>query len=263
MAVIPITSIADERLQPYRDLPHSRLPRDSKLFIAEGRLLVERLLANDFRAHSVLAKDTSVNWFQQRLEEDVPVYSLPRKLIEEVIGFDFHHGLLACGYRKPLPLLDDAIPAADKPATIVVCVDIQDPENLGGILRNCAAFGVDTVILNSNSCDAFSRRVLRVSMGTAFQLRLVESADLATDLRRLSAEFDVELAATVLSRDAEPLATMDRPNRFGLLLGNEAHGLDETWQALCQRRVTIPMEFSTDSLNVAVASGIFLYHFSR
>ena len=100
-------------------------------------------------------------------------------------------------------------------------------------------------------------------MGTVVSLPIVQSDDLLRDLRRLRAEWGVELAATVVQDDtAEPLASAMRPPRFGLLFGNEAQGLDAAHIAACHRRVTIPMKLGTDSLNVAVALGIFLYHFT-
>ena len=83
------------------------------------------------------------------------------------------------------------------------------------------------------------------------------------DLKRLRDEWGVELAATVLDDAAEPLSHAGRAGRFGLLFGNEAQGLDGEHVAVCQRRVTIPMKLGTDSLNVAVAAGIFLYHFTQ
>ena len=99
-------------------------------------------------------------------------------------------------------------------------------------------------------------------MGAALRLPILESPDLERDVRRLREEWDVELIATVLDHTAEPLAHAAKPLRLGLLFGNEADGLDARWQALCHLRLTIPMRGGTDSLNVAIAAGIFLHHFS-
>ncbi len=90
---------------------------------------------------------------------------------------------------------------------------------------------------------------------------MVESANLPTDLDRLQA-LGVELLATVLAPDAEPLKACTRPRRFALLLGSEGHGLPAEIIAQCDRRITIPMHPGVDSLNVAVAAGIILHHFS-
>ena len=140
---------------------------------------------------------------------------------------------------------------------------IQDPENLGGILRNCAAFGVDLVVIGENSADPLSRRVLRVSMGTVLKLRFYQSTQLEQDVWRLRDEFSIHLAASVADPGAPAARQAPRPRRLGLLLGNERAGLSPALVEGSQSRWTIPMQLQTDSLNVAVASGIFLYHFSN
>jgi tRNA G18 (ribose-2'-O)-methylase SpoU len=100
-------------------------------------------------------------------------------------------------------------------------------------------------------------------MGAVFKLPAVESSDLAADLAFLRDEFHVQLAATVLDEGAEVLETAARPARLALLFGNEGHGLPGELVELCQRKITVPMCRDTDSLNAAVASGVFLYHFTR
>jgi tRNA G18 (ribose-2'-O)-methylase SpoU len=100
-------------------------------------------------------------------------------------------------------------------------------------------------------------------MGTALALPIVRSNNLKHDLTTLREKYDVQLAAAVLADHAEPLERAARPPRFGLLLGNEFHGLAPDVVSLCHRTVTLPMALNTDSLNVAVAAGVFLYHFTR
>jgi tRNA G18 (ribose-2'-O)-methylase SpoU len=131
------------------------------------------------------------------------------------------------------------------------------------MIRLCAGFGVDALVLGEHSHDPFWRQSVRVSMGTVFSLPIVQSDDLLRDLKRLRDEWQIEFAATVLDETAESLAHASRGPRFGLLFGNEAQGLDDAHAAVCRRRVTIPMKLGTDSLNVAVAAGIFLFHFTR
>jgi tRNA G18 (ribose-2'-O)-methylase SpoU len=91
---------------------------------------------------------------------------------------------------------------------------------------------------------------------------IIRSQDILADLRRLREAYGVQLLASVLDESAEPLAGARRPARMALLFGNEAQGLSKQHIAACDRRVTIPMKLGTDSLNVSVAAGIFLYHFT-
>ncbi len=261
MPLIPIHDVDDERLAVYRDLLSAKASRRCGLFIAEGRLLVDRLVASSFPTHSILVDERRVGSLPEQPAERL-VFVTPAKLIEEIIGFNFHRGVLACGHRQPQPALNDVMQHVPSHATILVCVGIQDPTNLGGILRSAAAFGVNAVILGRQCSDPFSRRVLRVSMGATLKLPLIESGDLAADLNRLRHDFHFERIAAVLD-DAEVLEQARLSTRLAILIGNEAHGLPGEIAAMCERRVTIPMQLGTDSLNAAVAGGIMLHHFTR
>lgn len=263
MPYIAIEDVSDSRISHYRDLRNWNLLHRSSLFIVEGGLLVERLLASTFEVESILIETDRLDAFRQRLSEDTMVYIVPHGQVERIIGFNFHRGVLACGRRRRSDSLDDSIDPASRVLTLVICVDIHDPTNLGTILRNCSAFGADAVILSPRCADPFSRRVLRVSMGASLRIPIIRSLNLQQDLHRLKREFEVQLAATVLENSAEILAQTQRPSRFALLFGNEGHGLDESVIEICDRRITLPMRGGTDSLNAAVASGIFLYHFTR
>jgi tRNA G18 (ribose-2'-O)-methylase SpoU len=261
MTLIPINDIEDERLLAYRDLLRAKTSRRSGRFIVEGQLLVERLVASSFSMHSILVDERRIGLLPV-VPEDCLIYLMSAKLIEEIVGYNFHRGILACGIRKPQPPLNDVLQDITDPATILVCVGIQDPTNLGSILRSAAAFGVCAVILGHHCSDPLSRRVLRVSMGAALKLPLIEVADLAFDLNRLHSEFHFERFAMVLD-NAELLDHATRSIRTAILIGNEAHGLPHEIAVACERRVTIPMQLDTDSLNAAVASGIILHHFTH
>jgi tRNA G18 (ribose-2'-O)-methylase SpoU len=259
MPRIPIDSLADPRVRPYWDLRNKRLRTREGKFIAEGDLVVARLLASEHRVESLVVADDQLD--RVPVPDDVVVYVTPRTLIESLIGFKFHRGILACGVRPSPVDLARVVAPAPQPVKIVACAAVHDPENLGGILRNCAAFGVDAVLVSQDSADPYSRRVLRVSMGAVLKLQVHQPAELEEDLRRLRDEFSVHVAATVVDPQAPPLDTAPHLPRLAVVLGNERTGLSPSLVAGSQSRWTIPMQLQTDSLNVAVASGIFLYHF--
>jgi tRNA G18 (ribose-2'-O)-methylase SpoU len=253
-----IQSIDDARLEAYRNLKHTNRTRWARRFIAEGEKLVRRLLESDFAVDSVLVSERFEPTLAPLVPAGVPCWIVPDAMVETLVGFDFHRGILACGRRKPAPRLEQLAPPG-RPATLVVCPNVQDPENLGSILRISAAFGCDGVIVGRSAADPFSRRVLRVSMGAAFRVPVLHSKNLQRDLRELSGPLGVQLAAAVLDESAEPLDQATRRDRLAILLGSEGHGLPEEIVTLCQRKITIPMPMGTDSLNVAVAAGILLY----
>jgi tRNA G18 (ribose-2'-O)-methylase SpoU len=263
MPRIYIDSLTDPRVQPYCQLKQSNLRRHGSLFIAEGTKLVDRLLASEYRVASVLLSDKREEEWAPKVPEDVPVYIIPRALGAMLVGFNFHVGVVACGYRRPNPQLCDVLPARDRSCLVVVCAHCDNPENLGAIVRLSAAFGADALLLGPHCCDPYARRVLRVSMGSAFFLPIVESQNLPADLQALSQTHGVTLYATRLDPQAIPLDQVQPVVRSAIVLGNEHAGLDDATAALCQHQLVIPMRGAADSLNVSVAAGIVLYHFSR
>jgi len=250
-----VDRLEDRRLDPYRSLKIASLHRRAGLFIAEGDKVVERLLASDFEVVSVLVSERRVSSLGLLEKPGLEVFVVSDRLATELVGFKFHAGTMACGRRKPSPDLTTLATAA----FVVGCSGVDDPENLGSIIRHCAAFGVGGLVLGPNCADPYSRRVIRVSMGNGFRMPIIETGDLATDLLRLKNEHGFQLIATVLEQEAEPVRGATAPDRAVILFGNEAHGLEPGLVGICDRRVTVPMHSAADSLNVAVAAALILY----
>ena len=130
--------------------------------------------------------------------------------MNQILGLKFHSGVIACGHRKPRQTIDEVVPRDRERLTLVICPDISNVENIGSLIRLSAGFGADAMILGERCHDPFWRQSVRVSMGTIFRLPLVQTDDLARDLRRLREEWGVELVATVLDATAEPLGLRER-----------------------------------------------------
>jgi tRNA G18 (ribose-2'-O)-methylase SpoU len=254
-----ITSLDDARLAPYRSLKGKELARQGGRFIAESEFVVRRLLASDYPAESVVVAERKAAALAEAVPSHVPLYAVPDRLLNEVVGYKFHTGVMAVGRRLPSPPLAAVLPAAGR-SVVAVCPDLNNFENLGSVIRTAAAFGVDALLLGERCCDPFYRMSVRVSMGTCFRLPIVRSEDLLRDLAELRQSHGYQLLATVLDDDAEPLPTLAVPERTAVLFGNEAVGLSPADVAACDRRVTLPMRRGTDSLNVATAAAVFLYH---
>ncbi len=246
------------------EVKESELLNSYGLFVAEGEHLVRRLLHSNYETHSVLVEEACcAKLAADTADRDLPVYTVDKKLIRQIAGYDFNRGALALGVRRALPAADHWMPSVNEKALLVICPEINDAENLGAILRTAAAFEVTGVILGERCRDPFYRRTLRVSMGAVFALPMAQSLDLAKDLQRLRTDHGVSLVATVLHDATTSVPAYTPPHRCGLLFGTESQGLGSEWLSLCDERITLPMAQRTDSLNVAVAAGIFLYHCSR
>ncbi len=255
-----ISSLDEPFAGPYRNLKDKELARDGDRFIAEGENVVRRLLASRMPVESVLIADRKRDAIAPLVAPQTPMLVSSDELIEQIIGFEFHSGVLACGIRPPSPTLGTVVPPLPKRAILTVCQQITNTENLGSLIRISAALGADAMILGEHCCDAFFRQSIRVSMGSIFSLPIVRSSDLLLDLDRLARDWQFQRIAAMSAPDADPLQALEPPPRVAVVFGNEAQGLDADTIAHCDRRVTIPMWRNTDSLNVAVAAAIFLYH---
>lgn len=249
---------ADPRLVPYLSLKGDR-GVDGPC-IAEGPLLVERLLKSGWEMLSVLVSDRHAARFVEQFDQaETPLLVLPESMLQDVVGFAFHRGVLAAARRPPLPDPRTLLHSLGPRDVVVLCPEINSPENLGAIFRIAGGFGVAGVVLGPRCCDPYSRRTLRVSMGSALGIPICASRDLRADMTWL-AEVGVDWWAAVCEPPAEDLAELHPQGPTGLVLGTEADGLDPEIAAACARRVTIPMQSGfVDSLNVAVAAGIFLH----
>ena len=271
MPLLPITDLSDTRLDPYRSLKLSNQTRTSGHLIAEGHRVVKRLVESDFAVDSILVTDRRQHMVDGIDPDRYRIYLLPEELASQLVGYDFHGGVVAAGWRRESPAISDWLPLeATTSERVVVCPRITDPDNLGTLIRLCVGFGVRALILGPGSTDPFSRRVLRVSMGHAFFLPIMPADELEPQLTALRERHGFRFLATVLDPTATPLERFpfggldedgSRSSRLGLLFGNEADGLEPEWIDFCDERVTIPMGPQADSLNVAVSAGIFLHWF--
>jgi tRNA G18 (ribose-2'-O)-methylase SpoU len=258
-----IDDLNDPRIAIYRDLKTSNRTRRLDQFVVEGEKLFDRLRESPFPIVSVLASDRNSARIANRVPAGVPLYVVPHQSISLLVGFNFHRGILACGERRSWPDLATIAAGRSEERTLIICPRLENPENLGAIVRIGDVFGVDAVLVGGRCPDPLSRRVLRVSMGTALRLPVLASDDLAQDLDRLGGALGFKLVASLVDPSAESLRDFRRPDRLALLLGSEGDGLEPEWIARCQRKVTIPMRPGAESLNVAVAAGILLYHLTR
>lgn len=260
--IIPIDSPQDPRLVRYqREFERKSHMRDG-YFVAESQFLVQRLLDSDFEIDSIVVDGVEkIPQLPDHRQGTLPIYVLSRDAIKVLAGYNFHRGIMVCGKRPPRPSIDHVLPIDHSPKlTVLAASMIGDFENLGAIIRTACAFGADAILLDDGCADPFSRRSLRVSTGHAFKIPIVESEDFVADLAKLKS-FGFESYATVLSEQATPLKEVTRADRSVLLMGNEGYGLEESTLTHCDHQITLPMQRGSDSLNVAMATGIFLYHF--
>jgi len=257
-----IRNINDPRLQVYRDVRRSQFARQEGLFIAEGSTVVRRLFESEFETVSVLVSDKKWARFAEHIPAGTQVYRIAYDLVCELVGFRFHAGIVACGQRRENPDLNQLLETVGGRQTFVIAPHLTDPENVGSLIRIGAAFGVTAVIFGDACSDPFSRRAIRVSMANGLFLPVIQTEHLAPVFETLR-RHGVRSYATVLDSTAQSLESVEIPHHSALVFGNETHGLEQHWIDACDQTVTIPMQRGTDSLNISVSAGIFLFCFTR
>lgn len=260
--IIPVTDPADPRLAPFMNVRDRDLRQaHGDAFIAEGESVLAVFLSkgSHFRPEALLVAgnriDTALAWAPP---DDLPIYVADQDLMDTVVGFPIHRGLLGLGRRAPSPPLADLLKG--RPRVVVGLVGIANHDNMGGIFRNAAAFGAGAVVLDATSCDPLYRKAIRVSVGGVLNVpftRLGSSAGVAAALTGLGYR-----VLALSPRGAMRLHEVPTDRPVALLLGTEGPGLPDAEMAHAET-VRIDMAGGFDSLNVATTSGIALYELTR
>ena len=259
--------------------------REQGIFVAEGEKVVRRLLESNFGVVSLLIPEKWVQQLEgllQKRSEMIEVFVAEKELLERMTGFSMYQGLLAVGKIPSQPSLDEILSRSRRPWLLVAVDSLTSAENLGALVRNCAAFGVQALIIGETSASPFLRRAVRSSMGTIFQLPAIELAQGHSSRIAHHASNSPQTATSRLAdtlcylRDvgvrcvaahphglAKTPAEADFKRDCCIVFGSEGYGISEPVLNLCDETVAIPMAPSVDSLNVAAAAAVFLYEAQR
>jgi tRNA G18 (ribose-2'-O)-methylase SpoU len=199
-----------------------------------------------------------------RFEETI-VYVGPEELLEGIVGFSMHQNLLAIGMIPRNPAIESLHTQQTGRHVHVALEGLADAENMGMILRNCAAFGVRSLIVGADSSSPWLRRSVRVSLGNVFSIRIHQTEDLLSTLETCRVELGWRLIATTPRGGHPTIGTQqsEGAEHLCLLFGSEATGLTEQALELCHDRFSIPMHGGVDSINVANAVAVAMHEATR
>jgi tRNA G18 (ribose-2'-O)-methylase SpoU len=261
--MIRIDDPDDPRIAAYRHVRERDLVGREGLFVAEGEVVL-RVLARSplVEPVSVLLAEKRVAGLAEitdRLPAHVPVYAAGQAVMDAIVGFPIHRGILAMGRRRAPPSAAQLLAGLPARAIVLTPCGIGNHDNMGGLFRNAAAFGVDAVLLDADCCDPLYRKAIRVSVGASLIMPFAQAERDEDLVGLLDAAGFTSLALS--PRGKTRLADLTRPARAAVLLGAEGPGLSEAVMARA-RTVSIPMAAGFDSLNVATTAGIVLHHLS-
>lgn len=251
--MIQITDIEDSRVEEFRSLKGKNLLRDN-LIVVEGEKGVLKLLKSTLKIKKIFAPIAFFNKYEDLLKGDA--YFADRVILEGIVGHHLHQGIMALAERAPDKKLSDLLFPA------LILNGVSSPENVGSIVRSCAAFGIKSLIVDPKSCSPYLRRCIRVSMGNIFFMDIHHSKDLKETIAQLKASH-VEIYGA-----ANVAGSLDLPDlkfwpNTAIILGSEGHGIESDILDMCEKLVRIPIDGDVAHLNVATATSIFLYKLNQ
>lgn len=266
MTTIRVSTFSDSRLDPYARLTEhqlrNKLEPERGILIAESPYVIEVGLRCGLEPLSLLveaARLDAIGSLVARLPESVPVYVLPGDEIRKLTGYRANRGPL-CAMRRPRERTPEDV--LEDARRVVVLEGLVDVSNVGAVFRSAAGLGADALIVAPSCADPYTRRAVRVSMGTVFQVPWARAAgEWPRDTLSLLRARDFSCYALALESGALPLddPTLRATDRIALFFGTEGTGLSREVLAGCDRSVVIPMSHGVDSLNVAASSAVALW----
>ena len=247
--------LRDKSLRQKREAPGGDM---QGVFIAEGDIVIKRALEAGYKLQCVLV-DAKRKQPLPASFELVEVYTASERVLEQIAGYHSYRGALACFYRKPLRSAEELMNDQSL-VTFVIVEGVNNPTNLGTIMRCAAGLDVDALLLSSDSCDPLSRRCCRVSMGEGFEIPYAWLPNITEGLANVK-ESGIEVLALTPKKDSVGIADLSysSDDRVALLLGAEGPGLTPQSMQVASRRVKIPMSGTVDSMNVGNAAAIAFY----
>lgn len=268
MAIASIQTVQDlaaPELALYRTLKRVEEHERAGVLVAANHKVIKRLLASRFTVVSALLTPEWLAKLEPQLRprpENIAVYVAEDALLETITGYKLHQGALAVAKIPAQMDLEALLKNSPRPLLLAAAEGIAFAENLGAIVRSCAAFGANGLIVGETCGSPFQRRAVAGSMGTIFEQPVVQSKNLVADLQMLRSH-GVRCFAAHLAQRATKLSDADLRGDCCLVFGAEGPGISEKVVAACDEVVQIPMPSHMNSLNVAVATGVFLYEATR
>lgn len=251
-----------------RELRYS-YEHEGGFFIAESPKVIERALDAGYEPVSFLMEEKHITGDAAFLIErcpELPVYTAPRSVLEQLTGYKMTRGVLCAFKRKENLSLEEACTNAKR---IAVLENIADATNLGAIFRSAAALGIDTVLLTPESADPLNRRTIRVSMGNVFLVNWARIGTKNSDwpengMKKLN-EMGFKTLSMALRNNSVDINSpvLHQEEKLAILLGTEGEGLLTETINMSDYVVKIPMKPGVDSLNVAAAAAVIFWELSK
>lgn len=248
MEVKKITSAQNEYIKKMAKLKEKKHREEQGLFIAEGEHLVEMALLSDFLIETLIMSDDYYEKNKDKFLCDIVV--VPKELLAKIADAKTPQGVVAV-IRMPESKNDDLC------GKFIYCDNLQDPGNVGTIIRTADAFSFSGVILSHNSADVFSPKVIRSSQGSLFNIKVITGKSIS--YLKDAKENGIFVTSTALYGECVDISNMKKCDNQIFIIGNEGSGVSEEILKISDEIAYIPMTGKAESLNAGVAASILMY----
>lgn len=246
-----ITDINDPQIKEFVSLKQSSL--DEKYVVVESKNVFKKLFNTNTKIHKVFTTVENLDFINEFCPQiDFPIYTANNEIMKKIVGHKIHQGMMAVINRP------EFIPFDEIKGNVVVLNGLTSPENVGSIVRSCAAFNVNTLIIDEKTCSPFIRRCIRVSTGNLFNIKVYKSSNLETDLKALQNK-DYTILTTANAPEAVSLHEYSFPSNCAIVIGSEGHGAQKEILDLSDTILKIDIDEEVTSLNAAIAASIVLF----
>lgn len=256
-----ITSRKNEKIIWASKLSDKKFRDKEGVFFVEGAKLLEEVILSEHTTEKVFFTQKALNLYAEILERAnaAEYYLVTDEVFEKLTDESAPQGVFAC-VKKPhsLPFSDDSI----KSGGFIILEDIQNPQNLGAILRCAYSLGGAKIVMTKNCADLYNPKTLRSAMGSVFKTECCVYDDICQFIDLLK-NCENRVFCTYLHSDSQLLGSFDFKESDSIVIGNEGHGVSIETVEKCTSSVIIPMVENAESLNAATASSIFIWEMNK
>ncbi len=249
--MIEIADINDSQISEFVTLRQSAL--DEKYVVVESKNVLKKLFEKNIKIHKIFSTVENLEFINKYCPDIYfPIYTASNELMKNIVGHKIHQGMMAVIDRPSFITFDEIC------GNVVVLNGLTSPENVGSIVRSCAAFNINTLIIDEKTCSPFIRRCIRVSTGNLFNINVYKSTNLKEDLLTLK-KTGYTILTTANADDAISLHEFTFTKKSAVVIGNEGYGVNEEIFELSDKILKIDIDEEVTSLNAAIATSIVLY----
>ncbi|MBT4030653.1 MAG: RNA methyltransferase [Campylobacteraceae bacterium] len=246
-----IVDINDSEIKEFISLKQSSL--DEKYVVVESKNVFKKLFNTNTKIHKVFTTVENIEFINEHCSNiDFPIFTASNEIMKKIVGHKIHQGMMAVIDRPEFISFDEIN------GNVIVLNGLTSPENVGSIVRSCAAFNIDILIIDEKTCSPFIRRCIRVSTGNLFNINVYKTSTLEEDLKILQSN-GYTILSTANSPKAISLHKYDFPENCAVIIGSEGQGADKEILDLSDTILKIDIDEEVTSLNAAIAASIVLY----